>query len=42
MQKRAERELGKEQRGKDKTIADLEAKVDKLMKLMEDKIGEKI
>jgi len=35
MQKRAEKELSKDQRGKDKTIEDLEAKVDKLMKLME-------
>ena len=42
MQKRAERELGKEQRGKDKEIADLTAKVDKLTKLMEDKLGTSI
>jgi len=42
MQKRAEQDLAKEGRGKDKTIADLEAKVDKLMKLMEDKLGTKI
>jgi len=42
MQKRAEGDLAKEQKGKDKTIADLEAKVDKLMKLMEDKLGTKV
>jgi len=42
MQKKAERELNKEQRVKDKTIADLEDKVDKLTKLLEDKLGEKI
>lgn len=42
MQKRAEQDLTKEQRGKDKTIADLEAKVDKLTELMEETIGKKI
>ena len=42
MQRRAEQDLAKEQRTKDKTIADLEAKVDKLTKLLEDKLGEKI
>ena len=42
MQKRAERELAKEHKGKDKEIADLEAKVDKLTKLMEAQLGEKI
>jgi hypothetical protein len=42
MQRKAEQELGKEQQVKDKTIADLEAKVDKLTKLLEDKLGEKI
>ena len=39
MQEKAERELGKEQRSKDNTIANLEAKVDKLTKLMEAKLG---
>jgi hypothetical protein len=42
MQKRAEQELSKEQRAKDKTISDLEDKVDKLTKLLEEKLGEKI
>jgi len=42
MQRRAEQDLAKEQKGKDKTIADLEAKVDKLTKLMEDNLGTKI
>lgn len=42
MQKRAERDLAKDQKGKDTTIANLEAKVDKLTKLLEDKLGEKI
>ena len=42
MQKRAEQELGEEHQVKDKTIADLEAKVDKLTKLLEDKLGTKI
>jgi len=42
MQKRAEQDLAKEGRGKDKTIATLEAKVDKLTKLLEDKLGTKI
>ena len=42
MQRKAEQDLAKEQKGKDKTIANLEAKVDKLTKLLEDKLGEKI
>jgi len=42
MQKRAEKELSKEQKGKDKTIADLEAKVDKLTKLMEVQLGKEV
>ncbi len=42
MQKKAERELGKEHQAKDKEIADLTAKVDKLTKLLEDKLGTKI
>ena len=42
MQKRAEGDLAKEQKGKDKMIADFEAKVDKLTKLMEDKLGKEI
>ena len=42
MQRKAEREFSKEQKVKDKTIADLEDKVDKLTKLLEDKLGEKI
>lgn len=42
MQKRAEQELAKDQRGKDKTIAGLEAKVDKLTKLMEAQLGTKV
>jgi len=42
MQRKAEQELGKEQQVKDRTIANLEAKVDKLTKLLEDKLGEKI
>jgi len=39
MQKKAEQELGKEHKEKDKEIADLTAKVAKLTKLMEDKWG---
>jgi hypothetical protein len=42
MQKRAEQELAKDQKGKDKTIADLEDKVDKLTKLMEAQLGKKV
>jgi hypothetical protein len=42
MQRKAERELSKEQKVKDKTIADLEDKVDKLMKLLEEKLGKEI
>lgn len=42
MNRRAERELAKEQRGKDMKIADLEAKVDKLTKLLEENLGKKI
>jgi len=42
MQQKAEREFSKEQKVKDKTIADLEDKVDKLTKLLEEKLGEKI
>jgi hypothetical protein len=42
MQRKAERELSKEQKVKDKTIADLEARVDKLTRLLEDKLGEEI
>jgi hypothetical protein len=42
MSRKAERELAKEQRGKDKTIANLEAKVDKLTRLLEDKLGKEI
>ena len=46
MQKSAERELGKEHietlSEKDKTIANLEASVDKLTKLMEAQLGEKV
>ena len=42
MQRRAEQDLTKEQRGKDKTIANLEDKVDKLTKLLEEKLGTKI
>ena len=42
MQRKAERDWGKEQRGKDKEIAGLTAKVDKLTKLMEAKLGTEI
>ena len=42
MNRKAELELGKEQRSKDKEIADLTAKVDKLTKLMEAQLGEKV
>lgn len=42
MFKKAERELTKEQKGKDKKIAELEAKIDKLTKLMEAKLGKEI
>jgi len=42
MQRRAEQDLAKEQKGKDKTIANLEAKVDKLTKLMEAQLGTEI
>lgn len=42
MFKKAEQELAKEQKGKDKAIAELEAKVDKLTKLLEAKLGKEI
>ena len=42
MQKKAEGELAKEHKGKDKEIADLTAKVDKLTKLMEAQLGKEI
>ena len=42
MNRKASRELAKEQRTKDKTITDLEAKVDKLTRLLEAKLGKEI
>ena len=42
MQKKAEGELAKEHKGKDKEIADLTAKVDRLTKLMEAQLGKEI
>ena len=42
MQRKAEGELAKEHKGKDKEIADLTAKVDKLTKLMEAQLGKEI
>lgn len=42
MNRKASQELVKERKEKDTTIADLEAKVDKLTKLLEEKLGTKV
>ena len=42
MDRKAKRELAKERKEKDTKIADLEAKLDKLTKLLEEKLGKEI